>query len=235
MIKNFVGSIFNLIPTILQSWDTVAVATVVLALLTGALAYYTRVLARETRRTREQAQEPNIVVTIEPHNRVMFYAFLVIENVGKGPAYDIVVTEQGNHTVKNNRKEFKINDLAFMKLKVLKAGQKVEHLLGKFDDLPTQIFDFEIKGTDVSGNQVSCSNSIDVSCYYDISKFQDKNMEDFVRLFEKFERNFGHVVSGFSRLKVDTFDREEREQEQKELEERFKTQREQTTKNRKKV
>ena len=215
MTANFLGFMMG-------NWNTVAIATVVLAFLTALLAYFTWILAREAKKTREQQLEPNIVVTIEPHHRVMFYAILVIENVGKGIAYDVKIKEKDDQTFQHNEKKFKINELRFMSPNILKSGQRIEHLVSRFEELPSEVFEFEVNAKDANGKLISVSNMIDVTCYFDRSTFHDKGMEDFVRLFEKFERNFSNVTSGFNRLKVDVFDREERSDEQKQLEERFK-------------
>ncbi len=160
------------------NWDTMTVSTAVLAILTIALTYYTRVLAKEARNTRQQSLEPNIVVTIEPSDLAEFYAFLIIENVGSGVAYDVQIKESGNHTFRDSRKEFVLNDLAFMNLKILKVNQKIEHLLGNFKDLPGKVFEFDVTAKDANGRIVKCSNTVDVNCYYDRRGFKNKNMDD---------------------------------------------------------
>lgn len=212
-----------------SNWDTVAIATVVLALLTGLLAYFTWVLSREARKTRQQQLEPNIVVTVEPSELAMFYAFLIIENVGQGVAYDVSIRESEDHTFKDEKREFKLNDLAFMNLKVLKPGQKIEHLLGTFENLPSRTFQFDTIAKDAVGRKVKCSNTVDVNCYYDRRKFNEKTMDDLVNSLKKIEDHFGHLASGFRRLKVETYDKEEREEEQKQREEHLKQQREKKT------
>lgn len=217
----------ELLRFIVANWDTVAVATVVLAILTGLLAYYTMVLAKEAKKTREQDLEPNIVVTIEPYEGASFHAYLIIENVGKGVAYDVLIDEHDNQIFKYEKREFKLSDLAFMKLKVLKPGQKIEHHVGMFKDFPSRTFKFNVTSKDALGKLVQCSNDVDVNCYYDRIKFNDKGIDDLVGAVQKIESHLNHITTGFRRLKVDAFNAEDREEERKELEERFKQQREQ--------
>jgi len=65
----------------------VGVAT---AFATVALVYFTRVLARETRRLSDATSQPLVVATIEPNEWSMMHIDLRIENTGNAPAFDVM-------------------------------------------------------------------------------------------------------------------------------------------------
>ncbi len=69
-------------------WVSVA-ATIALVCLTALLAYYTKILAVEARKTREQQTEPNVIVTANHDANRPTIILLVIKNIGNGLAQNV--------------------------------------------------------------------------------------------------------------------------------------------------
>ncbi len=103
--------------------------------LTAILAWYTRILAAEARKTREMYKQPLVVVTIEPGSKESLYMNLVIENVGMGLARNIRIQAEPDFEVIASSPNATFNNYTFLKLDVLKPGQAVTHSLGTFKDL----------------------------------------------------------------------------------------------------
>jgi hypothetical protein len=194
----------------------IAIATIVLALLTAALAYFTKVMADETRRTREQNVEPHIVVTIEAHKIARNWGCLVIENVGKGVAYDLLIKEKEGAVFRGvANQELSLNDLPWMKLKTLKSGERLEHALSEFSAFPKRLFEFEAESTDVLGKRHKNSNIIDVDSFMGLGSFEEKGMDALVRVMDKFEKSFASICSN-RRLGVDAYNQQDRQNEREE-------------------
>jgi len=73
-----------------------AIATVVLMLTTAYYAYVTRGLLKENQLLRKAGNEPRMVAFITPHKEITPIMDLVIQNVGTGPAYDVLLKLDGN-------------------------------------------------------------------------------------------------------------------------------------------
>jgi hypothetical protein len=58
------------------------------AIATAALVYFTRVLARETRRLSDATAQPFVIATIEPNQWSLRHLDLRLENTGNAPAFD---------------------------------------------------------------------------------------------------------------------------------------------------
>lgn len=196
--NNLLDNVINFLNWSLTNWNITDVFTVVLAFLTALLAYFTFILAREAKKTREENLAPNIVVTIEPSNVANNHAVLVIQNVGNGVAYDVNVIEKAKTIIKEevriNGSDYILNDLAFMKLKVLKPNQKIEHSIGQFINLPVREFKFDISMKNSYGKRVICSNQVDVNCYYDAIVFNEKKIDDLVKILDKINKSINNLA-----------------------------------------
>lgn len=60
-----------------------------LVIITGIYAYFTLLMVRETQKSREKLDEPNIQISLEPQVRWGNFFDLIIENLGNVPVYDL--------------------------------------------------------------------------------------------------------------------------------------------------
>lgn len=60
-----------------------------LTVTTIILAYYTYKLFKESQETRKMAVQPHISIFLEPGETDISYKYLVVSNMGQGPAYDV--------------------------------------------------------------------------------------------------------------------------------------------------
>lgn len=80
------ADLWNALLTVKAEWVS-ALTSVILAILTFWLAALTRVLARETRRTREANERADVQVSVGPQDEHVQVIELVIANVGKASAH----------------------------------------------------------------------------------------------------------------------------------------------------
>ena len=116
-------------PDQLTAWATLA-----LVLVTYRLAMLTRVLARETRTTREAGERADVQCAIQPHEEHINIAELVIANLGAASAIEISLTY--GPTISGN-KESKTKTL---KLSRLLPGTRIRATVGSYVDMHTQTF-----------------------------------------------------------------------------------------------
>lgn len=192
-----------------ENWDVQTLSSITLCLLTFLLACFTKNLATEAKKTREQAIGPNIVVTLEPSDKSPIHTMLIIENIGSGAAYNISIKEKGDYQYhhQNKNKEIYINNLGLMNIKVLKPNQKIEHLFLPFKELDGYIFRFEIKTYNALGQLVECYNEVDLNTYVGCASWEKKTFDDLVNVLDKVSKQLN------KRLKVDIYDSKNREKE----------------------
>ncbi len=196
-------------------------ATVVLAWLTLSLTRYTKVMAEEAKKTREQSIEPHVVVRLEAHHRYRNLICLVIENVGKGIAYNLDISEKDNPSISDNGKTFHLNDLSFLRLKTLKAGERIEHLLTQYGSLPKDLWIFTAKAEDINRKVYEHTTFTNTNAYMGLGTLEEKDLGDVARSLEKIDQKIGSWSSSSSsrRINVNVYSQDDRDREKKEWEE----------------
>lgn len=128
-------------PDYLSAWATLftAVATLALGLFTYKLASLTRVLAQETRATREVGERADVQCAIEPHEEHLNIAELVIANLGAASATHVTLTYGPTMSGNKNVGEKTI------KLSRLLPGTRIRATVGSYVYLNTETF--RAKGT----------------------------------------------------------------------------------------
>jgi hypothetical protein len=189
---------------------------IVTALATAILAFYTWALARETLRARQEteksraeAKKPNIIITIEPDLKRLNVMFLVIENIGNGPAY-LLKTSLTNEYESGNDNKRKLSELGILHLPVLKPKQKAMSMIGMYADIKDYDSNAITACKDIDGNEIIFENRLNGSIYKGQTGLgSDDSPRKIAQALETISRAFRSTNAG-SRLQADLYDKEDR-------------------------
>jgi len=193
----------------------IALGTGVLAIITGLLALYTRALAVEAKRARETQAEPDVVVSVEP---TRFFGFfdLVIENVGRGTAYDVAITPPEGLTVAG-KADFGQRPL--FSVKFLKSKTPIRHFIGRLHEVKPKRQKWKIQFKSKAGAVLENEYEMDLSIYDGLMRFGDDPMNVIAKHIEEIAKHLQHLTTGFKRLRVDTYTSADRKEERLQLQE----------------
>lgn len=105
--------------------DTITILTGVLTMATVVLAYYTYLMQSEAKKNRLETSHGFITVTAEQDDHQRIY--IVIKNIGLGPAFDIKLVS-GNDFIYVN--DYHFNAAEFTNLPLLKPNQEIRTIFG---------------------------------------------------------------------------------------------------------
>lgn len=151
----------------------VALFTLVLAALTGVLAW-------ETRRLRLLNKTPHVVITIEPSRYRHFYN-LVIENVGPGIAVDLRCSFQPELFVTTQSHQVPISNSEVLRVPILKGGQRIATYLGNVSEISPHQSVATCICRNADGRSHRTSNGIDLRPYESIQHVGGDTMSDISR------------------------------------------------------
>ena len=209
--------------------------TAVVALSTIFYAFLTAKLVSETRKIREAQTEPRIHITLESLDFLISLTRLNIKNIGLGPASDLQFRPRivsGGESAENLLKEFTNSNFFKTGLRHLGPGQHVysrytdmrKDLEGKMDS----VIAFKLDYKSVTGRQYSEEIIIDMSEMKDDYRLGKPHLYSIAQSLEKIQKDLGHIVSGFKRVRVDVYSSADREREYKEWEKQYEEQAEET-------
>lgn len=195
----------------------VAASTVVYAILTSKLV-------SETRRMRKMQTEPNISVRVESNERAIKFVDIVVENIGAGPAFDV------KFRLKDDLKLFandKFSEIGFIKngLKYLAPKQKLRYFLL---DLPRVLNDDSIRPLEINvefkdylNENYKSKFEINFDEFRNLSQMGSPPLLEISRSIKKISEDLSYLVSGSRKLKIDSYDKKDREEEEKAWEEQI--------------
>lgn len=183
-----------------------------LVIITVALTYFTFILAKEASKTRKQNIRPNIDITIEPVKTNIMQ--LVIENTGRGTAYDINITADPNFATHKNTK---INEMSFMNIPILKPSSKIVHFIGQFQDIEKGPIKFNISLKDSENNVISEERNFHASFYSGITNIAMNEKNRARDALVNIDKNLTYVITGSKKINVDIYTEKDREKAAKEL------------------
>jgi hypothetical protein len=200
----------------------VAISTVVYAALTWRLV-------SETRRMRDIQTEPKVIVTYKSREEWAPLLDLIIKNIGLGPALDIrfSVAPTTNSLGAQILLE-ELSGLSFLKNGVAFLGPN--DVMRSYFTNVNQSFEQKIAAqlsvaiTYRSGRNRRYTDRyiIDLSELSGLRMLGKPPLHKIADYLEKIERNLDQLATGFSRLKVATFDTRDREEEKTREEEYIK-------------
>lgn len=203
-----------------------ALLTAVMMLATVVYALLTAVLVRETRRMREAQTEPRIEIVAAPLEQSINVFTLQVRNIGPGPAHDVLFALSGKKSSAGETeliKDFSKSQFLVTGLNYLGPGR---HLRSGFTQI-NQNFAEKIKAELVVRTSYRSSTGklyndeilINFAEYEGYGQLGREPTYAIAQSMEKLERHVGWLVTGFKKLPVDLYTREDREQEAREREE----------------
>ncbi len=194
----------------------VAIATIVYAILTWKLV-------SETRKMREAQTELKVSVTIQPREEWINLIDMVIQNIGLGPAYNIKF--EINPDFEYMKGKF-LSELGFMKngLKYLAPNQKLQFFLTieNFEEKTKKPFEIRVTYQNSIGKTYKDVYMIDFSQLIGLSQLGEPPLYKIAKNVEEIKKDIHHLSTGFHKIKVIMYTKEDVEEERKQLLERFK-------------
>jgi homoaconitase/3-isopropylmalate dehydratase large subunit len=196
----------------------VAVATVVYARLTASLV-------SETKRLREVQTEPSLEVLYISYEDAMPLLEFVVKNVGQGTAYDISL-QIDNESLKHDSNELIVN---LQNMQIFKTGMNLLCPSQEYKSFWTDVRKDSEKKLKLPIKVISsCKSSAGIDYkkqhILDLSELEGKvklgthPLYKIAKSIENIEKNIAHLSSGFSKLKVETYNALDRANEQSVLE-----------------
>ena len=197
----------------------------VVTLSTVFYAYLTMNLVKETKRLREVQTEPTLEIFFRSHDASISLLEFVIKNVGQGSAYDITFDLSSN--LDEAGADELLNDLK--KLKVITTGINLLCPNQEFDAYWTDLrqnCESKLK-TPITVTSVCKSSSgaiykhthvLDLSELEGKAKLGSPSLYSIAQSLEKLQKDIERISSGWSKLKVDTYSEEDRQQQRIERE-----------------
>ncbi|WP_256346104.1 hypothetical protein [Pseudomonas tolaasii] len=180
--------------------------TLVTAVATIFLWRVTKVLANETTRMVQAASQPHVVVTIEPNRWSMLHFDLKVDNTGNATAYDISIAFDPpieNGEARGSQLEIPLNTIS-----VLKPGQGLSSYLSEYATLKDKAYTISITWRRAPSSQVKELNvyKFDMADYDGITQLGSNDPAvQIAEQLKKIQENLKPVMSGFKRMRVDTF------------------------------
>ena len=191
----------------------VATATIVYAILTWRLV-------SETQKMREVQTEPKISVIAQSREEWIGWIDMIIQNIGLGPAYDI------KFEIEPDDKKFDgrlVSEYGFIKngLKYFGPNQKLQlfftSLTEKYEELIKLSFEIKVSYQNSAGNSYEDIYVIDFSQFDGLNQLGKPPLHEIAKNIEKIQKDIGHISTGFHRMKVIMYTKEDMEEERKQL------------------
>ncbi len=194
-------------------------APIVTAGATIALVIVTVVLARATKRMARASSQPLVTATIEPNIWSMVHCDFVVENSGSAPAYNVKIRISPEPSQNDHRKG---KSLPLQSISVLRTGQKMTSFLADAKDILGQEFRIEVSWKRDPSDESIESIAYDHYLPEEVSRLGAWSPEiQVAEQVKKLREDWRPVASGFRKLSVNAFGKADRDEERKELEERY--------------
>ncbi len=180
-----------------------------LVLLTAVLARYTYVLAREAKNTREAQARPLIVVSVEAF-RSAVQMQLVIENLGPGLAKDVHIWPTKEIWINPRGQRVRLLDQEFLRQPMLKPGQRVRVLIGRFGEIETRQFSFKSECKDIYENTHVDFSEFNFGTVKNTMIREDYELQEISRNLKDISDALKQFGTGSRKLRVNVYGRADR-------------------------
>ena len=208
--------------------------TAMVAISTVVYAFLTWRLVSETRKLREVQTEPKIHITLESLDFAINVVRLNIKNIGLGPASDLQFDPaviSGGESAEKLLQEFTSPNFFKTGLRHFSPGQNIHsrdtQVTDDFEGKSASTLSFKLRYKSATGKQYNDEIIIDMSEIKGTSQLGKPNLYSIAKSLEKMQVDIGHIVSGFKRVKVDIYSKEDRELESDVFQERREEQKKQ--------
>ena len=190
------------------------------AISTGVYAFLTWKLVTETRNLRKIQTEPKIHISLESADFSINVVCLNIKNIGFGPAKNIRFCRKvisGGSAAEELLKEFTSPNFFRAGLGHLGPGQNIHSrhvsmIKENFKKSINSILSIEVCYNGTTGEKYNEKFTIDMSELIGTHQF-DNPIQSIKTSLVKIERDFHLFVTGFHRVKMDTYSYEDRKRE----------------------
>lgn len=199
--------------------------TAVVTLSTVVYAVLTAVLVSETRKMREVQTEPKFHITIESYDFAIHIVRLKIQNIGLGPAKNVIFKFSpisGGESAKKLLGDFTQSNFFETGLRHFGPSQEVYSTYTQttedYEGKSESVLSFTLSYQSSSGKSYSEEIIIDMSEIKGRYQLGRPNLYSIAKSFETFQKDFSSVVSGFKKINTDVYLSKDREEEKIERE-----------------
>ena len=157
---------------------------------------------------------------MRPFEQAINIVRLHIKNIGLGPAEEVKFIPSvisGGETAEKLLEEFTETNFFRTGLKYLGPGQELyshyNQMTQNHDQKIQSVLLFEIEYKSVTGGKYKEKTIIDMSEMKGSYQLGKPNLYAIAQSIVKIQKDFGHIVSGFKRIKSDIYTSEDREME----------------------
>ena len=169
-----------------------------LVIITGVYAYFTFLMVREMKKSRQRLDEPNIQISLEPQERWGNFFDLVIENLGDVAVYDLKLSIKPSGLKTIGDKKLEDFNLFHKAIPILGTRQKIKTFAISYvdfihSDQPKQIrFIAEYKTKD---NKPRKQNyDFDMEVYLNMPCHSEKSLTDVTKQMEELVDKVGEIA-----------------------------------------
>lgn len=197
--------------------------TAVVTIATAVYALLTYVLVKETRLMRQVQTEPKIEITARSLEIAIHIVRLRVRNIGLGPAMNVKFTPKvvaGGDSAEKLLTEF--TETNFFKAGLSYFGPAQEHfssytqMTQDLEGKIASVIAFDLQYESATGKSYRECVVIDMSEHKGAYQLGKPHLYSIAQSLEKLQRDVGHVVSGFKRIRTDVFTSEDRDVEEQE-------------------
>lgn len=194
----------------------VAFATVVYAVLT-------RKLVDETKKLREAQTEPLVFVTIQPREEWISFIDMVVQNIGSGPAYDVKFNVEQDFTYRENER---LSSLGLFRdgIGYMAPGQRIQFFLTSmienFDEKVKSHPEITVMYTNSGSRQDRRKYILDFGWMVGMRQLGTPPLTEIAKAIKDIQRDINFFSTGFKRLGVEMYAKQDVEEEEKERSER---------------
>ena len=177
---------------------------------------------------REVQTEPKIHITIDSLDFAIYIIRLNVQNIGLGPASDLQFTPSvisGGNSAEKLLNEFTESNFFNTGLRHFSPGQNIysayTQTIEDFEGKSTSILSFKINYKSATGKKYSDEIILDMSELKDRYQLGKPHLYAIAQSLEKIQKDVGHIVSGFKRVKADIYSSEDRKAEREKIVNQF--------------
>src|SRR5215213_10256430 len=186
-----------------NSGSIAGISSLILTVITACYAYLTWRLLTESQEMRLAAARPEVAIYIAPQEGAMSLIMLRLENVGRGPAYDLRLTTNIDFKPESRRTALRDIGLFRKGLGYFAPGQRIEHflvsLIGKLEELKKAPLEITAVYRDSVDKEYSRTFIIDFGEMENLTRIGKPPLHELADLTKEIQRDIHNITTGFSK------------------------------------
>lgn len=199
-----------------------ALAAIFTAIATFFLWRVTNLLAKETKRMVDAAEQPHVVVTLEPNMWAAFHFDICITNTGNSPAYNIHV-DFDPPLINADHRERSNHNIPFSNISVLKNGQSLTSNICEYEKIKDIKYNIKISWSKRPNSRTRDENEYiyDMASFDGISYLGARSpVTQIADQIKKIREDWRPISQGNKKIKSDIFSQNDRDEESRLIQER---------------